>query len=136
MPSRKQRRRRQKEQRHAYEYVYVDAEGREVEVAEDERPARNGTSQRAKPTARGARPGRTVEPPSMRRAARRGAIFAPFMFGVLYLLNQDLPLYGVAVNTLVLVAFFVPFGYGMDWFMYRLFVRRGGRPPDGKAKNA
>jgi hypothetical protein len=136
MPSRKQRRRRQKDRRHEYEYVYVDQEGRELDVEEVPQPSRNGASEKAakKPAARGGgsgrKPGRIVDPPSWQKAARRAAIFAPFMFGILYLLNRgrDVPLYGVVFNTLILVAFFIPFGYLMDRVMYRTYLRRmGGR---------
>ena len=130
MPSRKQRRKRQKDKRHEYEYVYVDDEGRELDVDDVPEPSRNGTSDKAGPRAKGkpqpvrARGGRIVQPASWQRAARRGVIFAPFMFGILYFLNRDLPLFGIVLNTLILLAFFVPFGYLMDRMMYRAFERR------------
>ncbi len=133
MPSRKQRRRRQKGRRHEYEFVYVDEEGHEVEPDELPEPSRNGKAQRpkdkTKPKAgsRGRGPSRVVEPASWRKALRRGLIFAPLMFGVLYLLNRDLQLLGIVINTLILMAFFVPFGYLMDTIMYRAYVRRTGR---------
>jgi hypothetical protein len=132
MPSRKQRRRRQKDRRHDYEYVYVDHEGHELEVEDVPQPSRNGASEKTptKQPARGRRSGRVVDPPSWQKAARRGALFAPFMFGILYFLNRDLPLFGVVLNTLILVGFFVPFGYLMDRMMYRAYVRRTG----GQAK--
>ncbi len=130
MPSRKQRRRRQKDRRHEYEFVYVDDEGQEVAVDELPAPSPNGKSARARtPKGKGRREraGRTVEPASWRRAGRRGLLFAPFMFGILYLLNgDDVPLYGLVLNTLMLLAFFVPFGYLMDKVMYRTFSRRTG----------
>ena len=135
MPSRKQRRRRQKGRRHEYEYVYVDQEGRELDIEDVPQPSRNGASEKAAKTTAargrgGGKPGRGVEPPSWKKAARRAALFAPFMFGILYLLNRnrDVPLYGVVFNTLILVAFFIPFGYLMDRVMYRTYLRRmGGR---------
>jgi hypothetical protein len=132
MPSRKQRRRRLKDRRHDYEYVYVDHEGHELDVEDVPQPSRNGASEKApkKPPARGGRSGRVVDPPSWQKAARRGALFAPFMFGILYFLNNDLPLYGIVLNTLILLAFFVPFGYLMDRVMYRTYIRRTG----GQAK--
>ncbi|MFN2470154.1 MAG: hypothetical protein ABR583_04040 [Gaiellaceae bacterium] len=144
MSSRKQRRRRQKDRRHDYEFVYVDEEGNEVPVGDEEaspngkpalrreRPARD--SKAASGRGGGGRQGRTVEPASLRRAARRGLLFAPFMFGVLYLLNRDLPLFALAVNTLILLAFFVPFGYLMDRVMYRAFMRRGARAAGEKPR--
>lgn len=123
MPSRKQRRRRAKERRHEYEYVYVDEEGREVDVApEDEPPAkRDGRKQDGRPAG-----GRRVDPPSWRRVARRGLIFAPIMFLTVSLLNSDLPVGAQIVQTLVLLAFFLPFSYGMDALLYRAYVKRGG----------
>jgi hypothetical protein len=132
MPSRKQRRRRQKDRRHDYEYVYVDDEGHELDIDDVPQPSRNGAS--AKPAKKaparggggGRLSGRVVDPPSWQKAARRAAIFAPFMFAILYFLNRgrDVPLYGVAFNTLILIAFFIPFGYLMDRFMYRTYQRR------------
>jgi hypothetical protein len=136
MPSRKQRRRRQKDRRHDYEYVYVDDEGRELDVEDVPQPSRNGTAQ--KPTkkpkqapVRGGRRGRVVEPASWRKAIRRGALFAPAMFAILYFLNSGLPLAGIVLNTIILVGFFIPFGYLMDRMMYRTYVRRAG---GGQAK--
>ena len=128
MPSRKQRRRREKDKRHQYEYVYVDEHGRQVEVDEaaaspNGSPARAKDRPKAKSQPRG---GRTVEPASWQRAGRRGLLFAPLMFGVLYLLNRDVAPLALAVNTLVLLAFFVPFGYFMDKVMYGMYLRRTG----------
>jgi hypothetical protein len=134
MPSRKQRRRRQKGRRHEYEYVYVDHEGRELEIEDVPQPSRNGASAKTtkRPSARGGgRSARIVDPPSWQKAARRAALFAPFMFAILYFLNRgrDVPLYGVVFNTLILVGFFIPFGYLMDRLMHRMYVRRiGGEP--------
>lgn len=135
MPSRKQRRRRRKEQRHEYEVVYVDAEGNEIAVDEAE-ASPNGKAERPRDRSErsrdkgsrpaGARPGRTVEPASWRRAVRRGVLFAPFMLAVLYLLNRDVPPVALVINTFVLLAFFIPFGYLMDKVMYRAFERRAG----------
>ena len=134
MPSRKQRRRRTKDRRHDYEYVYVDEEGNEVEAEDVPQPSRNGTS------ARGAKAeapirvagGRVVKPPSWQRASRRGLLFAPAMFGILFLLNRgSLPIAGLVLNTLILLAFFIPFGYLMDRMMYRTYLRR---QTAGKAK--
>ena len=130
MASRKQRRRRQKERRHDYEYVYVDESGEEVEVDEDEveqGPApRPKAKEKEKPKAVPSRGGREVPPPSWRRVARRGLIFAPFMFLTLLLLDRE-QAYGVlAINTVVLLAFFLPFSYVLDTLMYRVYVKRAG----------
>ena len=128
MATRKQRRRRQKERRHEYEYVYVDERGEEVEVdeAEVEQRAvpRPKEKEQEKPKAAPYRAGREVPPPSWRRVARRGLIFAPFMFLTLLLLDRE-QAYGVlAINTIVLLAFFLPFSYVLDTLMYRVYVKR------------
>lgn len=132
MASRKQRRRRQKERRHEYEIVYVDERGEEVEVdevADDERPparAKAKEKEKEKPKPAPYRAGREVPPPSWRRVGRRGLIFAPFMFLTLLLLDRG-QAYGVlAINTIVLLAFFLPFSYVLDTLMYRVYMKRAG----------
>ena len=79
MPSKKQRRRREKSLRHEYEYVLLDEEGNELPVEPTELKKKE-TPTKARSGARAARPGRTVQPPSWQRVAKRGAIFAPVMF--------------------------------------------------------
>jgi hypothetical protein len=128
VPSRKQRRRRQKERRHEYEYVYVDERGDEVEVdpAEIEKPAPSPAKPKPKPEAAQFRRGREVPPPSWRRVAKRGLIFAPFMFITLLLLDRGQSYDLLAINTVVLLAFFLPFSYVLDTVMYRVYLKRGG----------
>jgi hypothetical protein len=130
--TRKQRRRRQKELRHEYEYVYVDEQGEEVEVdpAEIEQPP---AAPRSKPKStpkqeRSAsfRGGREVQPPSWRRVGKRGLIFAPFMFLTLLLLDQGRSYDVLVINTVVLLAFFLPFSYVLDTLMYRVYLKRAG----------
>ena len=127
MPSRKQRRRRKKERRHEYEYVYVDERGEEVEVdpAEIEKPVASPARPKPRPAAAAFRGGREVPPPSWRRVAKRGLIFAPFMFITLLLLDRGQSYDLLAINTVVLLAFFLPFSYVLDTVMYRVYVRRG-----------
>ena len=135
MPSRKQRRRRQKELRHDYEYVYVDDEGREVEVEEAERPARqerkeprrNGKQAPAKRKA--AASVRKVDPPSWRRVARRAALFAPLIFVAFTVINGKQKLDIRVLLTLFYTGFFIPFMYLMDRAMYRAYLRRSGQAP-------
>jgi hypothetical protein len=141
MPTRKQRRRRQKLQRHEYEEVYIDpTTGEEVEVDPEElaglRPKKEpkaATTAKQRPAGR-TRTGRVVQPPSWERVARRGAIFAPFMFATVYLLapKDNRPIAGLLLQTFVLLAFFVPFSYFMDRFTYRTYLRRTGKEPEGK----
>ena len=130
MPSRKQRRRRAKLQRHEYEYV-VDTDEGEVPL-ERPREARDGRAEgRDGGRAAGGlvdRRGRPVQKPTLARVLRRAAIFAPIMAIFVYIVNGDeLSPVAVAVNTLILVAFFIPFSYLVDTLVYRTIVRRAER---------
>jgi hypothetical protein len=152
MSSRKQRRRRAKERRHEYEIVYVDEEGREVDPPPEEveqRTARDNGKPAAKPTSKpagtkkGGKAGavRSVPPPSWQRVAKRGAIFAPFMFITLYLLtgtkNGFAP---IVLQTVWLLLLFIPFSYLIDRMMYRRYLRQTGQlkeePRKAKAKKS
>jgi len=150
MPSRKHRRRREKSRRHEYEYVYVDGEGREVEVDEEEEAgaeesrgwkrsatAASGSAgksggKRAVTTAGG----RKMEPPTWRRAIRRGLIFGPFMFLTIYLLDRGVGLASQLLFTAQMLLLFIPFTYLMDRMMYRRFTKqaesRGSPQPSRK----
>ena len=125
MPSRKQRRRRAKERRHDWEYVYVDEEGREVEVDDSEvevlrkQASQNG---RVRATTRG----REIQPPSWRRVIKRGLIFSPVFFLMLTLLDSELGIVERLVQTVWLLAIFVPFTYLLDRLMYRWATKRSG----------
>src|SRR5436190_15270542 len=139
MPSRKQRRRRAKERRHDYEIVYVDEEGQEVEPPPEEvKPpvARDNGNRAPKSKPRsGAKKGtaragaaRQVPPPSWQRVAKRGSIFAPFMFVTLYLLGGTKHgLAPVVIQTVWLLLLFVPFSYLIDRMMYRRYLRQTGQ---------
>jgi len=120
MATKKQRRRRAKEHRH--EYVWVDDEGNEVDAPEE------GTEKR-ETRAGGSR--RDPQEPSWQRSFRRGAIFAPIMFVVVYFLQKDKSLPAAAVQTGFLLALFIPFSYVMDSLMYRSFRKRSARAKDG-----
>jgi hypothetical protein len=148
MATKKQKRRRQKDRRHEWEYVYVDDEGKEVEVEEEEaedaapaKHARQPTRAAARPGTKArkppARPGRKVDPPSWRRVYRRGAIFAPVMLVVVYLLRpNDATAVSIALQVIVLLLFFLPFSYMMDSLMYRAYRKRIGDPiPPRERKN-
>jgi hypothetical protein len=118
MATKKQRRRRAKEQRH--EYVWVDDAGNEVEP--DDAATTSGRSGRNTP-----RFERDPQAPSWRRTLRRGAIFAPIMLGVVFLLSPEIPLAQKVTQTLLLVAIFVPFSYFIDRFFYRSYQRKRAR---------
>lgn len=120
MPTRKQRRRRAKEQRH--EYVWEDAEGNELDPAEA--PSTKGSSPaRAAPS----RVARDVQPPSWKRTLKRGLVFAPIMLATVYLLSPELPLATKIMQTLFIVAIFIPFSYFLDGVFYRSHRRRLAR---------
>ena len=116
MATKKQRRRRAKEHRH--DYVWVDEEGNEVD-APDEAPAKGST--------KGSGPRRDPQEPSWQRTFRRGAIFAPIMFGTVFLLSPNLALGAKITQTLLIVAIFIPFSYFLDRFFYRSAQRRNAR---------
>jgi hypothetical protein len=120
MATRKQRRRRAKEHRH--EYVWEDAEGNELDPDEVPSP-----KERSQPRAASSRPAREVQPPSWRRTLKRGLVFAPIMFVTVYLLSPDLPLATKIMQTLFIVAIFVPFSYFLDGVFYRSHKRRLAR---------
>ena len=129
MPSRKQRRRRQKDRRHDWEYVYVDDAGQEVEAPDEESPisgnVRRGAQQPRKTKAGGGGM-REVQPPSWRRVGKRGLIFAPLMFLTVTFLSGNLTVAQRLVNTVFLLAFFLPFSYAIDALMYRMYRKRSG----------
>ena len=136
MPTRKQQRRRQKQQRHEYEEVYVDETGRELDAEEAEElvgtsPAKSSSAKAAKQ--RPQRGARTIEPPSWRRVGRRGLLFFPLMLITVMLLSKDLSLAQQLFQTVLLMAFFLPFSYFMDSMMWRSYQRRLARQGDKKA---
>ena len=126
MPSRKQRRRRAKERRHEYEYVYVDEEGQEVEVDSDEAEQPKRTQRKAQAVSGGRRP---IEPPSWRRVAKRGLLFAPLMFITFSLLGRNESLAVHVQRTVFLLVLFLPFSYVMDSMIYRSYKRRMQKKP-------
>jgi hypothetical protein len=130
MPSRKQRRRREKERRHEWEEVWVDDEGNEVEPPpESDVQSRNGKRTASAPAKKQPGGRRAVQPPSWTRAGKRALIFAPLMFLTVSFLSRGSGATNTqnVLQTLFLLAFFLPFSYGMDAFMYRMYVRRGGQ---------
>ena len=135
MPTKKQQRRRQKLKRHEYEEVYVDESGRELDPDEAEElvgtavTKKTAGAAKTRQTQRGAR---TIDPPSWRRTLRRGLLFAPLMLVTVMLLGQNLTLAQQIVQTLVLMAFFLPFSFFMDSMMYRSYQRRLTRSGEKK----
>jgi hypothetical protein len=126
MPSKKQRRRREKSRRHEYEYVLLDEDGNEVPVDGPE-PRKKETPAKAR-ASRPARPVREVQPPSWQRVAKRGALFAPVMFIMVTIISgAKLSVAGKVTQTLMLLAFFLPFSYLMDTFAYKTYRKRMDR---------
>lgn len=138
MPSRKQRRRREKLQRHEYEYVIETEDGEEVQVErlrdlDGDRERSDGDRAPRRGEVLVDRRGRPITPPSLGRVLRRAGIFAPILFVFVYLTAQDrLTVMGMLFNTLVLVAFFIPFSYLVDTMVYRLMIRRYERDKAAK----
>ena len=128
MPSRKVRRRRAKLQRHEYEYVVETDEGEEIPLerpAEREREPDGRTSRENGPIDRR---GRTMPKPTLQRSLRRTAMFAPFIAIFIYATRGDeVTVADVIVQTLLILAFFLPFSYFVDRLIYNAVLRRQQR---------
>ena len=126
MATQKQRRRRAKEKRHAYDLVEIDAEGNETVLTASE--LKSEPKPGAKPESR-SQPSKlsrgTPQPPSWRRVFKRGALFAPIFLATVMLLAGDrLTFAGAALQTVFLLAIFVPFSYFMDRLVWRTHEKR------------
>ena len=126
MPSRKQRRRREKLHRHEYEYVVETEEGEvPLESPRGERGAeRRADSREPQPLDRRGRP---VPKPTLQRVLKRAAIFTPLLALFVFWSAQELTTTQKVVNVALLLAFFIPFSYMVDVFVYRLMLRRAQR---------
>jgi len=134
MPTRKQRRRQEKNRRHEWEEVWVDDDGNEIETPPEAAAPAPRKADKPKPKAgasRGGRAVRVVPPPSWNKVLRRGAMFAPVMFILVYYLQKSShrSLWAAIFQTAVLLVFFVPFSYLMDRSMYRAYLKRTGAAP-------
>ena len=138
MATQKQRRRRAKEKRHAYDLVEIDAEGNETVLSgselKEDAPAKPAA--KAKGDARGAaraRPRRGApQPPTWGRVLKRGAIFAPIFLATVMLLGGNrLTFRGAVVQTVFLLAIFIPFSYFMDRLVWRSQEKRLARTKSG-----
>jgi hypothetical protein len=132
--NRKQRRRREKEKRHDYDLVEIDSEGNETVLsAAQVKPRTTGGNRSTSSKASQPKAGRgrgPVPEPSWGRVLKRAALFSPIFFATVLLLNGSKG-YGVAlVNTVLLLAVFVPFSYLMDRFMWRSQQKRLAKPRD------
>ncbi len=137
MATQKQRRKRAKEQRHAYDLVEIDGEGNETVLSASE--LKSETSSKPSPTSadrkggtKSRSPRGTAQPPTWGRVLKRGAIFAPIFLATVMLLGRGrLTLAGAIIQTIFLLAIFVPFSYVMDRMVWRSHEKRLG-----KAKSA
>jgi hypothetical protein len=135
----KQRRRRAKEKRHEYDLVEIDSEGNETVLSASELKETSGArapapkrgaakSSSASRTSNTKRSRGTPQPPSWRRVAKRSALFAPiFLATVLLVSGNRLTLAGAVVNTIFLLAFFMPVSYFMDRLVWRSYEKRQQR---------
>ena len=129
MANQKQRRRRAKEKRHQYDLVQIDEEGHETVLSASdvkaETPATRSTKPRGSRGTSGRSPRGTPQPPNWRKVLKRGAIFAPIFLAVVLLLGGDRMTFpGAVVQTLFLLAIFVPFSYFMDRLVWRSHEKR------------
>ena len=129
MASKKQRRRREKLQRHEYEYELETEEGEEIplESPRGTERARNGKAPAKEPAGPLDRRGRPVQKPSLQRVLKRSAIFAPLIAAFILFTADDITIAGLIFNVVLLLAFFMPFTYFVDLFVYRMLMRRAER---------
>ena len=122
MPSKTQRRRREKLQRHEYEYVIETEDGEEIPVEKPTEPEKREGKRPARSPQRG---GREVQRPSFARVIKRTAIFAPLIVIIVWVFSpSDVGTGARLFNAVALIAFFIPFSYLVDAFMYRLYSKR------------
>jgi len=140
MPTRKQRRRREKTFRHEYETIVLDEEGnehpvdREQERAAREERERQRTKEKAPPAKRGGRLGREPQPPSWRRALRRGGLMGAVIFvAFVFVLKGGSPTSRALVAVVYGIAF-IPLTYWVDRFAYRSYQRRLARQQGDKKR--
>jgi hypothetical protein len=128
MPSRKQRRKREKLQRHEYEYVLEGEDGEEESAPRLSELNAPKAKESASPKGELIdRRGRVVPKPSLQRIARRGAIFAPLVFIFVYATGREtLSTVGIVMNTVVILAFLLPFMFLVDSLVYRMAQKRYG----------
>jgi|SRR3954451_1406755 hypothetical protein len=122
MPTRKQRKRREKTFRHEFDYVEEDESGNEVAVdpAELRKPKKEPA--KAKPQQRKGRPVREVQPPTWRRALKRGGLMGAALFAVMLLLDPR-----AAPIAVIYGGALIPFTYWIDRVSYRNYLKRSGK---------
>ncbi|MFQ5426284.1 MAG: hypothetical protein ACE5EV_04300 [Gaiellales bacterium] len=126
MATKKQRRRRAKVQRHEWEYVQTNEDGDEVVLDSPRTGAERAESKNgaAGPTGRRGRP---LQKPTLKRVARRGAIFGPLLFVLVFVTSPNLSTAQKILQSVFLIAIFLPLSYFLDVMMYRFLSRRAER---------
>ena len=139
MPTKKQRRRREKSFRHEYETIVLDEEGNErpldrtQERAAREERTRQRSKEKAAPAKRG-RLGREPQPPSWRRALRRGGLMGGVIFvAFVFVLKGGSQSSRAAIAVVYAIAF-IPLTYWVDRFAYRSYQRRRAKQQQTNAK--
>ena len=137
MATQKQRKRRAKEKRHDYDLVYIDEDGVEQPVEREDEPRKpTGRGSRAtvskssssSQSSRRSRSAKAAQPPSWSKVIKRGAIFAPiFLATVMLLGGNKMTFVAALVQTVLLVAVFIPFSYFMDRVVWRQQQKRLAR---------
>ena len=125
MATKKQRRRREKLQRHEYEYVVETEEGEEV-VATPRAATKSGSERTTQGKVTDRR-GREIKPPSWSRVLKRGAIFGPILFVLMFVLDQKTSVASKTLTVLFMLLIFLPFSYLTDRFLYRAVAKRQRR---------
>jgi hypothetical protein len=126
MATQKQRKRRAKEKRHAYDLVEIDSEGNETVLTASELKSEPNAGTKSESQKQPSKPPRgTPQPPSWPRVFKRGALFAPIFLATVMLLAGDrLTFVGAVLQTVFLLAIFVPFSYFMDRLVWRAHEKR------------
>lgn len=127
MATKKQRRRRAKIKRHEWEYVETTEEGEEVVLDSPRERRRQDGDDKKDTTQIVDRRGRPIQKPSLQRVLKRGAIFGPLLFILVFITAGELSTTQKILQSVFLVAIFLPFSYFMDVMLYRFLTRRQQR---------
>lgn len=144
MPSRKQRQRRDKSMRHglgrhAFEYVELDEEGNEIDLPEEEKPARSSGKQ-GSAKQRPRRQPKVPQPPSVKRIGKKAALFVPVIL-LLTLSQNKVSMEARIFQALMFAVVFVAVMWLSDHLVYKMYLKRlarekgaaSGKPGSGGA---
>ena len=144
MASKKQQQRRDKSMRHglgrhAFEYVTLDEEGNEIEVPEEEKPAR-GTAKKGGAAQRQRRQPKVPQPPSVKRIGKKAALFVPVIL-LLTLSQKKISMNARIIQAILFGLVFIAIMWLSDHLVHKMYVKRqarekgaaSGRPGSGGA---